>query len=348
MQYKCGYLEGILFDKNRTNWSATGPRPIAYSAWYPAHAETEATLLQYGGNPNEPLFEMGAVAKGVEISNHQHLYPLVLLSHGTGGSAQGMGWLGCRLAEMGYISIGISHHGNTSLEPYVAEGFLCWWERALDFTFLLDNLHQQPVLSTHCNLDKISAVGFSLGGYTVLSLAGAITSLDQFKHWLDKQPDYRGGPKEFPSLDQEIDRLMKTSRPYQDARMRHDADYYDSRIKAFVTLAPAPPVRALTLQSLQSIKSPVLIIAGEADTEAPFEQCAKWLTKQNLDFKLASLGSSVGHYVFLCNCTKYGKAIEPDICIDSDSVNRDDMHTKTAQMINHFLCSTSQGHATDT
>jgi hypothetical protein len=47
-----------------------------------------------------------------------------ILSYGTGGSAEGMGWLGQRLACLGYICIGVNHHGNTAIEPYRAEG-LC-------------------------------------------------------------------------------------------------------------------------------------------------------------------------------------------------------------------------------
>ena len=42
--------------------------------------------------------------------------PLVLLSHGTGGSAVMLAWLGETLARAGYVVAAINHHGNTATE----------------------------------------------------------------------------------------------------------------------------------------------------------------------------------------------------------------------------------------
>ena len=52
--------------------------------------------------------------------------------------ALGMEWLGRRLAQRGFIALAVNHHGNTGLEVYRAEGFLCLWERARDLSALLD------------------------------------------------------------------------------------------------------------------------------------------------------------------------------------------------------------------
>ena len=59
-------------------------------------------------------------------------FPLIVLSHGTGDSAQIMAWLACALASRGYIVAAVHHPGNNALEKYTAEGFLIWWERARD------------------------------------------------------------------------------------------------------------------------------------------------------------------------------------------------------------------------
>ena len=80
-----------------------------------------------------------------------------------------MSWLGTRLAQRGYICIGVDHHGNTATEPYRAEGFICWWERALDLSLIIDQVNQIPAIENHVNLNEISVVGFSLGGYTALA-----------------------------------------------------------------------------------------------------------------------------------------------------------------------------------
>jgi predicted dienelactone hydrolase len=71
----------------------------------------------------------------------------VLLSHGPGGAASDLGWLAETLARAGYAVAGVDHHGNTSTEPYVAEGFAFIWEQAQAgrevLSFLAKTLPQQ-------------------------------------------------------------------------------------------------------------------------------------------------------------------------------------------------------------
>lgn len=53
------------------------------------------------------------------------------------------------------------------------------------------------------------------------------------------------------------------------------ADHFGvRRIKGFVCLAHTPTVRGVNPLSLKAIDRLVFILAGEADTEAPFDQCA--------------------------------------------------------------------------
>lgn len=63
--------------------------------------------------------------------------------------------------------IGVDHHGNTALEPYRAESFLCWWERPRDLTLALDHLGETGPFARRLDLDHVGAAGFSLGGHTV-------------------------------------------------------------------------------------------------------------------------------------------------------------------------------------
>ena len=42
------------------------------------------------------------------------------------------------------------------------------------------------------------------------------------------------------------------------------------------------------------------------------------------------LGTGAGHYVFLCEATELGKALEPAICIDAPDVDRREIHDVTA------------------
>ncbi|MDP1013597.1 hypothetical protein Q6293_28055, partial [Klebsiella pneumoniae] len=64
-------------------------------------------------------------------------YPLLLLSHGTGGTASSLDWMAAALSANGYIVAGVNHPGNTALEPLTREGFMLWWERATDVSEVL-------------------------------------------------------------------------------------------------------------------------------------------------------------------------------------------------------------------
>ena len=124
--YSVGYVEICFFDDERKSWSGFGARPLRTSIWYPADTVVNETLMTVGGAAGKPLFIIGNVAENALLAPAADCYPVVLISHGTGGSALGMGWLGIRLARLGYIAVAVNHHGNTAIEPYLAAGFACW------------------------------------------------------------------------------------------------------------------------------------------------------------------------------------------------------------------------------
>jgi len=330
--YKVGIVTGVLSDKTRNNWAGDGPRPIAYIAWYPADNNARGEKLCVKHSAKDAPFVITGGFINAAINNTQKVWPVVLLSHGTGGSALGMDWLGSKLAAAGFIAIAVSHHGNTITEPYLPEGFLCWWERAADLTFALDVLASDGVLRGAIDFEQTFAAGFSLGAYTVLALAGAITDMQLFDDWLEKHaPKGPTGPKEFPDLSSHIPELIANSAEFRASQARQHLDYRDSRMRAVVALAPPPPIRAFTRQSLAKINLPVNIVAGQADCHAPHQTCAQWLDRQLPDSKLTLLGKNVGHYVFLNEATQFGQSTEPDFCLDAKGVDRSAIHHQTTQ-----------------
>lgn len=339
--YKAGYTYGVFQDSSRARWVDSSPRPIAWTCWYPVSIDEETSESSFGGSTEAPLFTQGQVAFDAEIVKTQSSWPLVLLSHGTGGTATGMSWLGARLARMGYVCVGVDHHGNTANEAYRAEGFICWWERVADLSFILDHVDQIQNIGAHIDGSNVAVAGFSLGGYTALSMVGAITSMGLFETWRIASPHVTAGPREFPNLDQEIPKLMEKSDRFRASWERQGESYLDRRVKRCIAIAPAPPIRAFTAESLEEIKCPILVISGEADTEAPFNECSVWLSQQNAGIELHSAGKTVGHYTFLAECTNAGKSSEPDLCIDCAGVDRSIVHDAVTLNIERFLTSSS-------
>ncbi len=326
--FKAGFTEGLCVDELRRSWASDDPRPLTWVTWYPAIDEATESERLIGPIGNE-LFVMGVVAPDAPINDSRERWPTVLISHGTGGSAVGMGWLGRRLAAAGFIALAVNHHGNTATEQYLAEGFLCWWERARDLSVVLDQLNDQGPVAGRLDFSRIFAAGFSLGGYTALALAGAITDLELFQDWIRHHGTSRG-PREFPDVGDRISDLLATSPEFRASQARHVQSHQDPRVKAAFVFAPAPPIRSFTPESLAAIRIPIGIMVGEADNEAPHQTCACWLTEHLPKSELTFLGPAVGHYVFLCEATDLGRSADPVICVDAPLVSRAAIHDRAA------------------
>lgn len=327
--FKVGFTTGNLEDSSRSNWAGDGSRPLAWSAWYP----TEDTVGE-AAVPDEPdrsSFITDESVVDAHLASRQETYPLVLLSHGTGGTAAGLAWLGQRLAKAGFVAIGVDHHGNTASEDYRPEGFLCWWERASDLTVLLDHHTAEGQFAGRIDLARVFAAGFSLGGYTVLSVLGAITDMTLYVDWAHDKP-WGNGPREFPDVGKQITLLLETNAVFRASWNRQSSSYKESRIKAAVLCAPAPTVRGLTVDSIREIGVPVAIASVGADLEAPPELCAAWLHEHLPNSTMDLLDPMAGHYAFLCECSEWGKTHETEICIDAPGVDRRWIHDRAAAL----------------
>src|SRR5215210_1867549 len=81
-EFKVGMVTRDYVDGTRQNWERTGPRPLRTAVWYPAPPTSAMTEMVTAG-----LFVGGAVAPDAALDSSRRRFPLVLLSHGTGGSA---------------------------------------------------------------------------------------------------------------------------------------------------------------------------------------------------------------------------------------------------------------------
>ncbi|MET9012702.1 alpha/beta fold hydrolase [Streptomyces olivaceoviridis] len=223
----------VLYDESRSDLrDPARPRPVRIYVW----------------EPHQPL---------------ALLAPLVVVSHGTGGSGSRMEWLAGPLHEAGFRVVALDHHGNNFVDGYEPEGFLHVWERPRDVSFVLDVLaREQP-------LGPVGVAGFSLGGYTAAALAGA--RVDPRLVWavmtgavpLPEIPEFPGAlealRKKYP--------LDESLRPALDSA---GADFSDPRVRAVFQVAPGVG-GLVTRESLETVQVPVGIRWGGADTVNPYE-----------------------------------------------------------------------------
>lgn len=117
--------------------------------------------------------------------------PIIIFSHGLGGSREGYGYLGRHWASHGYVVIHLQHLGSdASVWENVprAERMQALRKsvlnlqnalnRPLDVTFAIDQLSKlnsgDPILKHRLDLDRIGVAGHSFGAYTTLAIAGEV------------------------------------------------------------------------------------------------------------------------------------------------------------------------------
>jgi predicted dienelactone hydrolase len=332
-----GMITRSFTDEKRQNWQRTAPRPVKTVIWYPA-ADVIREETIFGGPPEKEIFAPVTIAPDAEVSRESQQYPLVLLSHGTGGSAMQMMWLGYYLAARGYIVAAVNHHGNTGSEKQLfPQGFLLYWERAKDLSVVLDKLLADPVFGARIDRNRIAAAGFSLGGYTVISIAGGVFSSTEFEAFCHSpKRDFTCEPQpEFPDAHKLFAQIKKTD-PEVRRSLRHAGDSYkDKRIKRVFAIAPALG-SGFTKTGLSRIEVPVFIIIGQADKVTPLKTNAQRYANFIKGARLTVLPGEVRHYTFLAECNAHGKAVV-DICRDAETIDRAKIHEQVAQMAFEFF-----------
>jgi predicted dienelactone hydrolase len=330
--YKVGMAFLSFAPTEPYDWRGARAHALDVVVWYPAGATArEKPLVIHGLD----IFELGRAAQDAPLAAKAARFPLVVISHGTGGSALSMAWLGEALAAHGYIAAAVNHPGNNATEPYTAEGFSFWWERARDLSETISGMLADAKFGDQIDPGRIGSAGFSLGGYTMIAIAGGITDVQGFARFCDS-PSAGGtctSPPEFPSLVEDFRKIIRE----HPEMLRHSGDSFrDARVRAVFAIAPGLGP-AFTASSLERISIPVQIVAGESDQNVPVEQNAKYFAAKIPGAKLHIFPGNVAHYVFLDSCSEIGRKTMPMLCIDAQGVNRDAIHADTVRRALQFF-----------
>jgi predicted dienelactone hydrolase len=297
-----------------------GNGALRITLWYPATAPDQEVDV---GPPGGPIFMTGRVAADAPFADGAR-HPLILVSHGFGGTAQQMTWLAATLARAGYVVVGVDHPGTNATDGVTAEGAYAPWERAGDLKAALDFVLADPKLAAHIDAGRIGVAGFSLGGYTSLLEVGAHSNFAQLRAFcagLDRDA--------ICNQQLEYPHPMQTEQVAAEPAMapliaREHDDLHDPRVKAAFLIAPAA-IQGLDFASLRRIKAPVAIALGDADPIAPpktnGEFAAKLVPGATIDIL-----PNVGHYDFLSECAAAGLTYAKPYCTDAPGVVRSATH----------------------
>jgi predicted dienelactone hydrolase len=239
-------------------------RVLPVDVWYPAQAGAQAQVVTYSGAlTGEDGRPVAFTMPGQALSGAPRRpgkFPLVILAHGYGGTPVAMSWLAENLASKGYVVAG-PHFNDPAITD--ATGFIGpLTRRPLDIVFVAGEAQKRartgagPFASA--DADRTVLIGYSMGGYGVLTAAGAPLepALAALTHDA-LGPFVRGGPRA-PEL--------------------KVAD-----LRAIVLIAPAgrfPGGEAWGPKGLGAVTTPSLFIVGDQDRTVGYEPGAKTLFDQ--------------------------------------------------------------------
>ena len=322
-----------LKDSARQAWRSNAPRPMLTHLFYPT-LDTDVQPLMLGPI-DAPLFNAGNVVHNAQPLSERR--PLILLSHGTGGSAPQLLWLAHALVNEGYVVAAVNHHGNTAIEAEkLPEGFLLWWERAQDLRAVQTQLLQSAKWGDKIDKERIAVVGFSLGGYTTIATLGGITNKASFNEYCrHADDDFSCQPQpEFLTVLEAFD-AVKSSPQVMASQQRQHQDFSLPNIKAGVAIAPAI-LHAFEPQSLAAIDTPTLFIVGSEDQIAPTAPNSAYANALLPNSRLHTI-EYASHYSFLSNCTELGRQRLSELCVNHTEVSRENIHQQAIAYVVGFL-----------
>lgn len=297
------------------NLTTQTQHPLNIAVWYPAKEQKKTTTIA-----TNKLFIGSQVSLNAEpISSGQHTHPLVVLSHGYSGSWRNLSWLAYELSSLGYIVAAPTHHdplSSTQRNNQPAQ----LWLRPQELSMTIDAVLADRSFSKLIDQDKIAAIGHSLGGWTVLSLAGAQFDTRQFQQDC-RTHSYLKACQLMNQLGLDQPEFIQPTR--------------DERVKAVVTL-DAGLTRGMTTESLQQFQLPILVIgagnvASNREVKLESGHMQPFLPKQTSTFVFIF---DATHFSFIQTCKPLTKGLW---CQNGYQRDREEIHREVTYLILGFL-----------
>jgi len=117
-------------------------------------------------------------------------FPLVIISHGNGGSHLLYRTISTHLAKNGFIVAMVEHYGNNRNNNELENTEENLILRPKHISLTIDKLLSDSFFCKNIIDDKVAVIGHSMGGYTALALAGGVPRTREGKK-IETTPDQR-------------------------------------------------------------------------------------------------------------------------------------------------------------
>ena len=273
-------------------------RLFAVGVWYPTDAQSAA-------GPMGAVHNAQVAGKGL---------PLIVVSHGNGGGMASHIDLALALARAGYVVAAPMHPGDNFEDPSASGSAALYSGRNRQLRIAIDHMLTNWKGAEAVDPEKVGAFGFSAGGFTVLTLAGAQPEMKLI-------PEHCAASPEF---------ICKVLEHYKSPLLNADAPTGEPmqaspKIKAIVVAGPGLGF-TMTPAALSGVKVPVQIWSGEKDDKVPYATNAKLINEalarngQKVDFHSVP---NAGHLSFTVPC---GAVKIPELCTDPEGFDRAAFH----------------------
>jgi predicted dienelactone hydrolase len=248
--------------------------------------------------------------------------PLVVMSHGHGGSFLGHHDLAEALADAGFVVAAVNHPGDTFSDMSRQAEMSEFIERPTDIKRLVDFMLERAPDAAKIDPARIGFFGFSRGGFTGLALAGG-------------NPDFLNAHLPCPDPNLPIcAQLLRKEAPA--APFTHDP-----RIKAFVI---ADPLNAFpTAESLEDVKAPIQLWASQFGGDGVSPETIPALAAALPTKPEFHLVSGAAHFAFLTPCSPQLAQAASEICRDGNGFDRAAFHREMNGKVAAFFAARLKG-----
>jgi predicted dienelactone hydrolase len=283
-----------------------GP-PIEVGVWYPTDAPAALTRIALFEDRLAP----DAAVRGRDL-------PLVVMSHGRGGSFADHRDTAMALAEAGFVTAALTHTGDNWRDHSRSVGAMD--ERPRQLKVLVDYMLRD--WRDHDRLDsrRVGAFGFSSGGFTVLAAAGGQPDLGRIRPHCLAHPDF-------------YDCRLAAQAP---SRPEAPTWTHDDRIKAVVVAAPALGY-TFGRDGLTQVRQPVQLWRAADDTVLPAPHYADAVPAALPVAPEFHDVPGADHYDFLAPCVAVLARINLTICASRPGFDRPAFHSQFNEEVVAFF-----------